>query len=533
MRNDLLVPPSSLRRRSPFAPIHALVQLSAFIGKELSEVRRQPKLILSLIVGPFLLLVLFGVGYSPAPPRVRTLIVVPPDSPYQQAIDERKDIFGDPFLLAGITSDAASARRQLENREVGALIYFPDDPYGQVIGGNYAPLLLEFNEIDPFRAQWISYYGYVQTSELNKRLLVEALKQQNGQERVGALKQSAGALLGQTASLKQTIDLGDRAAVPERLAAVQQENAKLQSELLMVAQLFGAVAVVGNIDQPQETAQGRDVLAAQQASARIDASLAQLRENVAGGQLNDQSRTLAATIAQDGETTAKSTERLTMPPAEVIVSPFEPKSRDIAQLEPNFVNFYAPGVIALLAQHIAVTLTALTLVRERLLGTVELLRVAPTGVWSIVWGKYLSHFTLTALLAAGLTAALHFGLGIPILGGIENYALALGLLIAASLSVGFFISSIASSESQAVQFSLLILIASVLFGGFFLSLDSLVIWVRALAYALPITHGIIALQATMLRGEFPPLWTLGTLFGMAAALFLLSALLFRRQMRRG
>ena len=54
---------------------------------------------------------------------------------------------------------------------------------------------------------------------------------------------------------------------------------------------------------------------------------------------------------------------------------------------------------------------------------------------------------------------------------------------------------------------------------------------RVFSYALPITHGIVALQATMLRGDFPPLWSLGALGGMAFGLFILSAILFRRQIK--
>lgn len=533
--NPPLVPAKPPTQRGGAAPIVALVQLGAFVGKELSEVRRQPKLILSLIVGPFLLLFLFGIGYSPAPPRVRTVIVVPPNSSYRAEIERRKEAFGEPFLLESITDDAAATRQRLENREIGAIIYFPEDPYEKVVRGEYAPLLIEFNEIDPFKAQWISYYGYVQTSELNKRLLTEALKQNqsaNGQDRAAALRERTAALRAQAAALGQAAAAGDPAAVAQQAAVMQGENARVQSELLNVGQLFGAIAVFGNVNDPQDTAQGRDLMAAQQATSRIDDSLAQVRSSVAQGRVGEPERGAIASIARDAEATETAANRLKLPPAEVIVSPFEPKSKDIAELEPSFVNFYAPGVIALLAQHIAVTLSALTLVRERLLGTVEILRVAPTGVWSIVWGKYISHFTLTALLAAGLTAALHFGLGIPILGGAQNYALALGLLIAASLSLGFFISAIASSESQAVQFSLLLLIASVLFGGFFLSLESLIPSVQILSYTLPITYGIIALKQTMLRGEFPPLWSLGALGGMAVALFILSAILFRSQMKR-
>lgn len=532
MRNEATIPGPRVGPRGIVpAPLRGLVQTGSFIGKELSEVRRQPKLILSLIAGPFLLLFLFGMGYSPKPPLVKTLVVVPPNSQYQAEIEKRKQAFGEPFLLEGITTDAAEARRKLENREVGALIYFPEDPYATIMKGQYAPLQLEFNEIDPTRAQWISYYGYVQTNELNKQLLVEALKQQDTQGHITKLRESAAAVRDNAIGLQQAAKGGDPVETTKRIAMLEAENTKFQTELLTVGQLFGAVAVVGNISDPQETGQGRDLIAAQQSSARISQALPQLREDAAAGKIGDQQRAQTDTIVQEADTANGATGRLSLPPAEVVVSPFEPKSRDIARLEPTFVNYYAPGVIALLAQHIAVTLTALTLVRERLLGTTEVLRVAPIGVWSIAWGKYMSHFTLTAILTAGLTAALHFGLGIPILGSIENYAIALGLLIAASLSFGFFISSIASSESQAVQFSLLLLIASVLFGGFFLSLDSLIQQVRVLSYALPITHGIVALQATMLRGDFPPLWALGALGGMAVGLFILSAVLFRRQIK--
>ncbi|MFN8512862.1 MAG: hypothetical protein U0841_09800 [Chloroflexia bacterium] len=129
MRNEATIPGPRVGSRGIVpAPLRGLVQTGSFIGKELSEVCRQPKLILSLIAGPFLLLFLFGMGYSPKPPLVRTLVVVPPNSQYQAEIEKRKDAFGEPFLLEGITTDAAEARRKLENREVGALIYFPEDP---------------------------------------------------------------------------------------------------------------------------------------------------------------------------------------------------------------------------------------------------------------------------------------------------------------------------------------------------------------------------------------------------------------------
>ncbi|HEU5327674.1 MAG TPA: ABC transporter permease, partial [Thermomicrobiales bacterium] len=222
----------------------------------------------------------------------------------------------------------------------------------------------------------------------------------------------------------------------------------------------------------------------------------------------------------------------TIPP-EVLVSPFQEKSQNISPVDPGFVEFYAPAVISLLIQHIAVTLTALTLVRERLLGSVELFRVSPASAGEITFGKYLSYFLLTIVLATLLAAAMHFGLGVHILAGYGPFALAAVLLTVAALSLGFFISAISNSESQAVQLSMLVLLASVFFGGFFLALTSLAPYVRVISYLLPVTYGIKALQAIMLRGEYPPLYTLIVLGGMALGLYIISTIMFRRQFKRG
>ena len=55
-------------------------RLLAFIGKELVEVVRRPGAIVSLVVGPFLIMALFGVGYSGFKRPLQTIIVVPPES---------------------------------------------------------------------------------------------------------------------------------------------------------------------------------------------------------------------------------------------------------------------------------------------------------------------------------------------------------------------------------------------------------------------------------------------------------------------
>ncbi len=107
----------------------------------------------------------------------------------------------------------------------------------------------------------------------------------------------------------------------------------------------------------------------------------------------------------------------------------------------------------------------------------------------------------------------------------------MGLLVLASLGVGLFIAMISDSERQTVQLSLLVLLASVFFSGFVLAIDQFTPPVRALAYLLPVTHGIQLLQDLMLRGTTNHLWQAGALVAISAVTLLVAWLLLRRNMR--
>ena len=65
-----------------------IVQVLGFIRKELVEILRQPKLVATLVFGPFVILLLFGLGYNNKPLQLRTLFVGPPDSVYEQVVTE-------------------------------------------------------------------------------------------------------------------------------------------------------------------------------------------------------------------------------------------------------------------------------------------------------------------------------------------------------------------------------------------------------------------------------------------------------------
>ena len=224
-------------------------------------------------------------------------------------------------------------------------------------------------------------------------------------------------------------------------------------------------------------------------------------------------------------------DEVTNVPPEVIARPTTAETENVAPTAPEVLSFFGPAVFALVIQHLAITLTALSMVRERLSGQMDRFRVAPVSSMELLVGKYIAYAVLS-LAVTGLVGVLLVGvLGVPLLGGWLVFAGIVLLLTFASLGVGLLISLIADSERQAVQLSMLILLASVFFSGFVLPVTDFAEWTQYISYTLPVTHGIQTLQEHMLRGGVTSIWMLWTLLAIGVVLYIGSLLRLRRVLR--
>lgn len=216
---------------------------------------------------------------------------------------------------------------------------------------------------------------------------------------------------------------------------------------------------------------------------------------------------------------------------ETVARPVRAEVQNRAPLPPALLTFYAPAVLALLLQHLGITITALSMVRERGSGAIEILRVAPISTLELLIGKYVAY-AITSLLVAGLVVKITSDLmGIPFRGDPLELALLVVLLTFASLGTGLLISLVSDSERSAVQLAMLVLLVSVFFSGFVLPVSELRMPVKGLAYALPVTYAIPAFQQEMLRGHLPNATALAALGAMGLLLFVLSAARLRRLLR--
>jgi ABC-2 type transport system permease protein len=386
-------------------PFKSVVRIWAQVRKELIQVRRRPGAFFSLVLGPFLIMAVFGLGYTGTRRALDTAIVIPPNVGLPTDASYYQGLAGPALNIVEVSATPEEPLASLAAQTLDMVVVAPANAVQTFQSGQQSTIQVSINEVDPVAA---GYAGFI-ASVLNQKINEEIIKQ-----------------------------------------AVSQ----------------------GQVQQATQ-----------------------------------------------------------IPPS-VVAAPTTVSLSNVASSTPSIVAFAAPAALALMLQHMAVTLTALSFIRERLSGAMELFRVSPTNSFELVLGKYLGLGIVSAVVAAISGVLLVTVLGVPLLGSPWLVAGVIALLVFASLGLGLVISIISDSERQAVQLALLLLLASVFFSGFVLPVNEFHEGVQYLAFLLPVTHGIRLLQDLMLRGDTTAWWQLGALAALGVVFLLLSVILLRRQMRR-
>jgi ABC-2 type transport system permease protein len=382
--------------------------LLALVGKELVEVLRRPGALLSLVLGPFLIMAIFGLGYNGERRPLETVVVIPTTSGLPNDAATYQSLAGGGLHIAAVTQDLASAEAGLRDGSTDVVVVAPPDAEAQFRAGKQSVIGVVVNTIDPLRANYAGFLASNLANAVNQTIISRAVQE------------TEGYAIGATPS----------------------------------------TPVI---------------------------------------------------------------------PPDVVAAPTRAELRNISPSEPRVLAFFGPAVLALILQHLAVTLVALALVRERTSGVLELFRIAPVNAWEVIAGKVLAYLLIGGFIAFVTVALLIGAFGVPMLGDVRLLATAITLVLLASLGIGLAIAVISDSERQAVQLSLLLLLASVFFSGFVLAVTEFTQPVRILAYLLPATHGINLMQDIMLRGGTTATWE----FGVLAIIALVTLVFSWRALRRG
>ncbi|PIQ28555.1 ABC transporter permease [bacterium (Candidatus Blackallbacteria) CG17_big_fil_post_rev_8_21_14_2_50_48_46] len=195
-------------------------------------------------------------------------------------------------------------------------------------------------------------------------------------------------------------------------------------------------------------------------------------------------------------------------------------------------NFMIPGLLGVIMQLVTVMLTAFSIVREREKGTLEQLIVTPVNPAQVILGKLSPYFLIGLLNMLMVIGLMVFLFGVPIAGSL---ALLMGLsvfFILASLGIGLLISTVSQNQVQALQFTLLVFLPSMMLSGFIFPRESMPWLISSLGLLIPLTYFVEILRGIVLRGVgLEALWQHVIpviLFGLV--LIVVSVLRFRRSL---
>ncbi len=498
-----------------------LVRLGSFFQKETAEVLRQPRLIIYLIFGPFLIMLLFGLGYRSDQPPLRTMFVVKQESEMSRAIELTIRQDATYLSYAGQTNDIEAMKSALNRRTIDLGVVVPDNAYQTIKGNQQAVFEVFHNELDPMQSNYIVYLAQVYVDMLNRGVLSSFA--QTGQSDASALNVQLTAAIDRVRGVRSALERGDVAA-----AKVEQQGLKRNISAVDLA-VGASLQMLGGIGSTygDPDAQTTEVIGLMDTVKTSPTGTEELQEGK-----SDYNREIsdAAALEESLVKLQTSLQEFTAVSPSVLTRPFISKVTSITPLEMTPMGFFTPGVIVLLLQHVTITLAALSIVREKRSGTMELFRVSPISPGEVLIGKYLAYLLIGIVLAAALGLLLAFGLRAPMLGAWANAGATVVLLILASLGIGFTISLVSNTESQAVQLSMLMLLFSVFFSGFFLDLRFLVGPVKFISWIIPATYGTMLLQNIMLRGFGLVLAWVVNLSTIALVMFLISWLLMRKKM---
>ena len=186
------------------------------------------------------------------------------------------------------------------------------------------------------------------------------------------------------------------------------------------------------------------------------------------------------------------------------------------------VTNFVPGVMALVLLLVCVLMTSVSIVKEKEMGTMEVLLVSPFNPILVVLSKAVPYFLLSLVNLTVILILSVYLMGMPINGSIPLLYFESSLLILTALSLGLLISNSTNSQQSAMLISLMgMLLPTMMFTGFMFPLENMPWPLQLIANIVPSKWYYIIVKSIMIKGlGFSAIWK-ETLILAGMTLFLL------------
>jgi ABC-2 type transport system permease protein len=201
---------------------------------------------------------------------------------------------------------------------------------------------------------------------------------------------------------------------------------------------------------------------------------------------------------------------------------------------PNLLYYWynVPCLCGILSMVISLMVTALSIARERELGTFDQLLVSPMLPFEILIGKAIPAIIIGIAEGSIIIFASYFIFEIPLVGSLIYLYLSMLVFVSAIVGIGLFISSLCSTQQQAILGAYFFMSPSILLSGFATPIENMPIWLQYFTHLIPLRYFLVIAKGIFLKGipfsvVFNNTWPMAIIacFTLSAA-----AWLFRRRM---
>jgi ABC-2 type transport system permease protein len=169
---------------------------------------------------------------------------------------------------------------------------------------------------------------------------------------------------------------------------------------------------------------------------------------------------------------------------------------------------FVPGVMALVLMLVCAMMTSISIVREKEIGTMEVILVSPIRPLSMVFAKMIPYFLLSVVNVISILLLSVYVLDVPIQGNLVLLILECMLFIIASLALGLLISSVSTSQQVAMLFSLMgLMVPTIMLSGFMFPIENMPAPLRFLSHVVPARWFYSTVISVMIKGlDFNYVW---------------------------
>ena len=196
-------------------------------------------------------------------------------------------------------------------------------------------------------------------------------------------------------------------------------------------------------------------------------------------------------------------------------------------------NFMVPGVLVLILLITTTNLTAMAIVKEKEVGTLEQLMVTPIRSFELILGKLFPFIIVGMTNVCVVLTVMVFGFGIPIKGSVLLLFVLTGTFLMTSLGVGLFVSTISKTQQQAMMTAIFFVMMPMMYiSGFVFPIENMPMPLQYLSLFIPMRYYLVVVRSIILKGVgLDMLWPQAVmLLTMGLAILVASALRFRKKL---